>query len=692
VIHVYFNKQGLYQHTQIKHRTNNPGETHTVELRCDIECENLIRENSQDASDFLQQLIYSNQQLHNLAMETANRHELRLREISQQVGKDSIQDYLRTANDFIEAIKQINRYHDNIYVDKRDLLVSQQVVYLKSKLEEKETPVEHEVEFSTESHQAFPPIKRKEKLNAIKKSEYNNILSLEKQLNSLTKKLQESPNDINLLIEKDELIAQIRLNLLITSSKLADLKPAQKKKLNTLSKNVKFDHDLLEVFQREFWEGNIEAVKLLYPRVENKINFSFLLDNIFLVLIETFPRNEEHESKLRMVLNFLYQESSTYHFLFANCQGLLFRCAGVDVRPSLLTLACSKKNLFAFKLLLEQGLNPNGIGLLIDNMEIPALFVIAEIELEEAKRQGYLEEALKFGAHYMCKPKPMRFDLNQTKHIAKLNSSSHETLRVLKNIDKATSNYKKSPYYNTNNFIDWCCKIGHFAAIELFLPQLKFEDLLFVFATLTTRSDINRRHIIPSKTVGCTILKNSQNVERIFFELLDYATGLYSILIYSKVLGSPIDLIEKIARQFQDKRQHLAASNPDALKKIFDELYKAAIDLKQAKPHSLKNVWQFDACLYLLVYEPKPTFMTYQTIMQLYCHHAACIKNNYAVNSSCYLTLYFLVKELAKKSCFATDLVTTKVYKYACDKDTSADSNDRVSVEKFFVHAHLSRP
>jgi hypothetical protein len=678
VIHVYFDKQGFYQHTQIKQYNGKRDETNFIELPCNPETEKLLRENVQDVGDFLKQLISSNQQLYRSAMQDAELIELELRDISQKFEKKSNQDYLKKANAFILAIKQVNRYSDSPHYDRRGLLVQQQINHieeygLKKEEEEKKFLAENKA-CSTKKNSFKTPHNKKQKevkVKGPKNCEYDKILPLGIQLEALTKELQESPNDINLLIKKDEIAAEIRLSLLKISSDFESLKPNQKNILNTLSKNSEFNQGLIEIFKIEFWKGNIEGVKLLYPHIESLINFGFLTDQIFLKLVTTIPNNEEHESKLKIVLDFLYQESSQYRFILSS-QWLWTANGDKEERySSLLIMARQEENLFAFKLLLEHGMNPNDIGLLINNAQIPALFYITAIN-ERKERCAYLEEALKFGAHYTCKSELIPVDFERTKHIAKLLHNKGETSRVLHRITKSSSQPNVINYLlDSKNIIDWCCRVKNFASIELFLPQLKFEDILYVFAILATKENISRRHIVPSVNVGCIVAKNIQDVERILIEVLDptFKNGLYSILIFSKDPNSHIELIEKLACHLQNEIQRLTATNPDWLKKIFNDLYVTAKNINRtAKPHPLSYAWQFDACLYLLIYEPKPTVMTYQTIMQLYCYQADYVKNIYALNDLRYMGFYILAMNIAMQTCFSSDLMSTPIYKHTAEK------------------------
>jgi hypothetical protein len=266
----------------------------------------------------------------------------------------------------------------------------------KDVLDESNADSPKENDFETFSTQKQVRIKK------CKKIKYDKILSLETELKLLIEELKKSANDINLLIKRNELITQIRLGLLTIYSDLQSLTRGQKNKLNKISKanDLALNQDLKEIFIAEFWIGNIDSVKLLYPHIENQITFEFLSNNIFQPLIFQTPKSQEHESKLRMVFDFLYQESSQYRYQFiTNNKCILYKADNEKVYKSLLIRTCQQENLFAFKLLLVQGMNPNDIGILVNDVQIPVLFCIANIK-KEGVRHAFFQEALKFGAHY----------------------------------------------------------------------------------------------------------------------------------------------------------------------------------------------------------------------------------------------------------------------------------------------------
>jgi hypothetical protein len=682
VIHVYFDNQGFYQYTQIKQYEGKRNEANFVKLSCHSESEKLFRENAQDASDFLQELINQNQKLCHEAMLNAESIELKLSNISQTFENVSIQLYQQTADEFIKAIEQINRHNDN-HDDKRDLLVKQQMEYiLNSNLNNKEAPAESEAETTKEQDSKTTPIQKQVKIKKHKQYEYDKILSLEIELNSLTNELQKSKNDISLLIKKSELVTQIRLMLLIISSDFPFLKLNQKNRLNQLSKNLVFNQDLKKVFIEEFWKGNIEGVKLLYPHVERQITFMFLSENIFWPLVFRIPSSQEYESKLRIVFDFLYKESSEYRFVLSNKRLLLYAKEGKCGLFSLLVHACHEGNLFAFKLLLEQGMNPNDTGLLIGEVHIPALFCISD--QEDSTRHVYLQEALKFGAHYNCKPALLSIDYKRSKHLnIKLDTKS---LSILNTTLKTKVSKELNEVLDCQHFLHWLCSTDCFVESELFLPQLTFIDALSVFVNLSSRTNIRQRHLLPGNRIGCMVAKNLQDVATITTNVIDFSTKLYSILIYSEGPSPHINLIEKLADNVQNQIQHLTTAHPDLLKKIYDDLYTAAKSASMEKHY----VWQFDACLYLLVCEPNPTVMTYQSIMQIYCHLAGRAAKN-TINNSFSMYFYNIAKNIAELSAFAFQLKSTPIYQHIKKKTSDVTNNvDNVRVSNFpFVNSNI---
>jgi hypothetical protein len=244
---------------------------------------------------------------------------------------------------------------------------------------------------------------------------------------------------------------------------------------------------------------------------------------------------------------------------------------------------------------------------------------------------------------------------------------------------KSNTNKDIERLCNCRNFIEFLCTDNDFMAIELFLPQLAFEDMLYVFTILLMQPNICRFHLLPSSNVGCMVAKNLQDVKRIKIEMTKSTAGLYSLLIYSKDSDPLLNLIEKLAYNLQNRIQHLTESNPDLLKKTYNDLFIAS-----KIPNQEMNYynWQLDACLYFLVYEPNPTIMTYQTIMEIYCHKALRAKNKIHAESS---ALYKIAKNIAELCCFP-ELKNTRIYQFINKNVSDSDiTNDNASVTSFSI-------
>lgn len=664
VIHVYFDRYGYYHHAQIKqYKGSRRINAEFEELPLDSHLEELLLTNIQQAKTILKNILDKNEDLRDSLIAKTDELEKQLQVISKQLEIDSIQSYIKIGKDFIETIELLNKHLDG-YHDKRGEVIAGHLQFLEENSQKHTHDVQVTSAVSEFRNTNFPENKNitnsadSERNNSV----YLELTKLDTELRTLKKALQKSPNEIKLLIKKDELVKNIQLKLLQHSSVLSTAKGSLKNILTNLQNFLKSNQTLLEIFEKEFWDGNIDVVQQIYPIVEHEITPGYIMREILLKLVRTNPRDKNHGTKLKAVFDFLNETSSIYRIFISSRGTLLFKIPNVDMYYSLLVAACQVDNLFAFKLLLEHGISPNNMGVWINNIQVPALYLI--VSNSEPEKLIYLEEALKFGGHYLCEIESLSLDKKLMKTINPPNINSQLFASINKKINLKDYQTFYASLLECKNVVEWCSKIGNTQAIQLFLPQLKLEDILQSLANQTIKSSLSRRHIIPSPEMGCYTTNNKKNLNMMCADLLTMECNqkLVTIIFYPNENSAPIKLVEKLLILLKEKIAYYSQAAPNELENLFNKLYSRAKNLRFFAPKSLTSVWEFDACLLLLLLKPNPTIMTIQTLMQLYCYQASCVKNNYKENNQRFIEFYCLAMTLGTNTQFKEQLMATPVF------------------------------
>jgi hypothetical protein len=686
VIHVYFDPQGFYKHIQIKQFEGKRQESNFIELKVNSFIENDIRENSRDASCLLKTILYQKDRLYQSIIDSANQIEEELEIISFNFEKDSIENYIIKAKKYINKLQDADNYSNDTQ-DTRVNVMKQQIEFLTEKYNSlcREDAAKDETDQSLPEHRTVINRKRNKKKEArilslnqplINKS-YDDILNKYYILTDLMHELEKSPSNIELLIKEYELIKEIQLKILTISSLITldqrNNLQAIMKKLD-LNRNINY---LQKIFINRFWEGDLESVQSIYQSTRHLRNFMKCVHGICIKLPEFKPDSEDHKEKFKATFDFLYRNSVYLRFHF-NSQYvfLYFSTDEYTTRKSALVRASCNNNLFVFKLLLEYGVNPNSFGMIIDDIQIPAIYPIAS----EAESE-FIQEAIKHGAHYSLGTETVTMDNKLSKMVFPLSSTA--SVKKLKNDEqKLLEEYGINPEALTcKNLIEWLYKCNEISAIGYFIPQFNFEDLLYAFSLFAKRSEIMIRHLFISCATGFRVIHNMNERNKITANAIDQSKSLYSILFFTNHENLSLDHIDKLAKELKYKFEYLLEHEPDALKKIRDDLQKTNKQLSQLKAKSEKDVpWQFAAYLFLLVLENNPTVMTYQAIMQANCFEAAYYKN--FPNKS--LELYRRSKTIAEISCYADQLQPTRLYEFICERvpqDENQNSPTNVPVK-----------
>lgn len=661
IVHVYFSKKGFFQHIQTKfHSTDSSPQKHGEEITLSIDETLQIRENIKDPARIIGQLIAENYLLYTKSVDDANSIDKELGLLSINPKKGVLEEYIKKADFFIKAVDTINLFsYEN--KDKRGEWMTSQIENIKKRILDfkDDKPADKlpstEKNSCTTSKAESTIVTAKQFHDEQTKKQYCEIEILEKNIANIESQLKTSSRNIPLLIQHSQLLAELNLHLLFISSTSPALNKQQKNYLQKLNTSTHKKNNLLDIFFDFFWEGDLEAIQALYPLTGHLISAKHIL-NMLCKLAEYKPEAGK-EKKLKETINFLYEKSSTYQFLM-HATTVMLQDPESLICSSLLIKTYFLNNFFAFQIFLEQGVHPDSMGVSHNGWQLPSMFLICTHTVDHDPLP-FLQLAIQHGAHYTAKPAPIDIDERRT--------------------PKATLNYFNKSNKNTiiklfhdkcdNSLIQECCETKNNKILGLFIPQMSFEDILEALGRLLNRQAIFKRTLMPSLQHDCMVVTDFNTIEKTQEKIRDYkgSKRLCTILIHGKDEPDCLILIEKLLNALKLKIHSLAKNSPDK----WDFLQQKT--LHETRDVTSKTSYKLESCILVLMLTPKPTFMTYQSLMQLWCRKAA-----YAAKKSLYnqdIASYHGAKMFAEKSCFSSELMQTPLYAFILKKLDTLNSN-----------------
>jgi hypothetical protein len=662
VIHAYFTKQGLFQHTQAKIYPNGRiRENGKVVILSPTQLAQL-RETVEQSSATVQFLVNKNQTFYNQALDSARQIEAQMKIIAAT--KKTRDDYYNQAQNYIDKIREINLFSYGAE-DPRGEWMAQFIAKMKNMEEDFQT---EKVEIATpivvsEINQS-PPNEREanpvtEALSIAKEDntkkvskKYLDIKMLVNNVADIQLKIKKNPSDVLLLIDCNELMNELNLQLLLVSSNLSNLTKKQRKDINRWINLDYTKPDLVAIFFDHFWKGDIDIIELLFPHVGHLIKINHITD-LLIKLVDSQPKLHLQEN-LNKAFNFLYENSANYNFAF-QIADILLSNAQTKISRSLLLIAFVNKNLFAYKILLEHGISPNALGFWYCDQKLANINAMVAYGHNDLVLLPYLQLAILHGANY-CNVLAS-FNINTRK-------SSNEVHKILKASNPNLSALEELKTLSTQTIIERCCNYKLYQSLELFLPQMTLEHLLDAAGYITNRKAIVKRNLVPSIEHGCKVV-DAQNLPKATLEVSDHSKKfkLYSVLISGE--NSEKETLEFLARLLElikSKINFLSENSPEELKCLQEESLEDTKNINSQNKHSYK----FDRCLFLFMLDPKPDSMKYQSLMQLYCRQARYSKQLFLYKLD--ETVLSIARCLAEDSVFSKFLVKTKLYAYILEQ------------------------
>lgn len=695
VVHFYFNSKNELLYPEVKeYVSGREGGFDKIAMRQEVR--DFLKEDRQEVVLLLNKLLMATQSLYQQASEEANKLEKELQEITTNLSPDSIVRYLKVAKQFIEAVNKINSYTEKDF-DTRNKIVAGHITHLEGVLanfNKSETVTDHEgqadnLENTSQGENPVsiakdPKTKVKEKLDKL----FLEGTTLRSRYTELNEKIRTGNKDVSLLIQREEMYDHLKIFLFELSLHTPICTKNQKETIKKLSNNLTKSEGLVDIFKKEIWLGNLSFVKELYPYVKRNLDLTFWIGIITDLVKEHIPRTTDEEDRLRAVFNFLQDESEIYRFVLQGCGTFLIGNEKGDKFLSFLVIAYLADNFFAYSLLLSHGVKINGYGMIINDYEIPAIFVIAGVKDLNFKKR-YLDlvrNEIDFNF------KVQRIDTSEElgEWSKKLGRKNRELLLASRRFFNAAQN-NEAVFYGfarEQTLIEFCARGSHLAEIEYFLPHMGIEHVLAALSIIIQQKQTFLRYVLPARSHGFDLCHSNYLAIKSFllYELESEDQKYFTVLWYTEDTER-LRLVEKLYQLFLGKFKTLKKHSPQLLSSVYDRLYASADSLRRAKQFS-HNIWQFDACiLYLLCETPSPHI--YQRLMKIICEQALEIKQSSPAGPppKRYYALYRLASWLAETTSFAKELQTTPLYAHVLAVNGSDESKKHdESVIKFQIN------
>lgn len=637
VAHVYFNREVVITHTQIKRYTQS--DISLIDI--DYETEKTLRLNAVGAINFLNELIITCNDLYQSAYSEVLKLDKDLEIISSQLLPKSYAEYIKTAEHLMSAIEKANLYC-LFTTDSRGKLLKQNIENLREQVAR--TVKKEPVTVLDETNGKL--LESKEKL-------YEEIVSPQvKFCRAPRKKTKNTKLEERLSQEKLE--ADLRLKLLVTSALLSEYSEDQIKKLKLASAALSQCTNTVTLFAEKFWTAKQEIIEELYQYVAHKLDPAIIALDILLSLIYTIPSSKEEEIKLKQKFIFLFENCHNFRFIINYQVATFYYFEDKKVALSPLVLSCIKNNLFAFELLLEYGQSPNEIGIAVGDLLVPAIHQILLICGGDEAKWPFIQLAIKHGARYDC--------LSTIGNTRKVNPLKFLPIRHRLAIESPKNIRLAEIGFGIRNAIDVCLALSFYQAAELFIPQMTLEDQIELLGKISNQKNVFKGLVpAPSEHQIC-LVQNAEHSLSLKRELLTMGRNAFSIIVYSSDTRLTA-LMAVIISEARNQISKLKEVMPKDLEKIYDQLFeKANFFFKMKNVSEAFN--RFEVCLWFLFLDTAHTPKSYQMLIKLYCLLIKNCKNDLKRYQHLIAPYYTNALLIAEHGRFVEIIEQTPIYKF----------------------------
>lgn len=657
VVHAYIGKNGIISYQIKKYKSEDDKKAGIgTDLPVNSTLKDLIQENAKPAVMLAESLQKKKQDIYMQAKKTSYEIEAKLNTLLQKIFANMQSDnrlalkaeYGVLVQSFLAAVDIINRYNDQ-EIDQRGVLWQQSYALMnrpvvaiktaesKKASEEQTEPTDllDKLQITMVEENLSPKAKSNEELQA--EEDAARAIVLIAELKPLMKQLKLLSAQKNVL-KTDELILchtlKQAVNLkLIELAFLSSLTPKNNAYLEHVAVELNKIPVLLEAFKQAVELGELDRVMQLHSQVQHQNLMPIFND---LILKRLVPSSGEELNKIMAMAEFFFEHSNCYREFIKVCDQAFI--SGVGCHYSLLFRAFMRDNYLAFELMLNQGFNPNGIGLVCEEVTASVLNSITYFMGSATSKftdTRYLKALLSFGALVDNKTPNVASNVAEathsgvaekqvkkllSKHKMHMSLAAESTRLQVEAEDFDSLRLKKILSFDSAlKMLCFMNQLPKLELLELLAPQSNLSSLVVSLVSLINVNDVKTRLVIGTEMpyfIGCSNVMEADAIqvtlsvaEEKHVTHIAYHTNPERAVIYLKNL-------EPLIKTLYEKYDEVLAQDPGQI----DTLDKSLIDKAKITEDLIDKTNLLTAALYLQLLNPQCSFQNAQKIVQRLCY------------------------------------------------------------------------
>ena len=704
VVHAYIGKNGIISYQTKKYKSESDkikgiGE----DLPVNSTLKDMIQKNAESAVTLSEKLEKEKHKRSMKAKEASYKIDANLDAVLQKILINSNQsgrlqlkvEYGELLSTFLAVVEVINRYSDE-EIDQRGVLLRQfyalmnrpvvaiKTTELKEANENQIEPADSLDTVQPNEVEESPSIKPKSKEELQLEEDAACEIVLIEEIKTLMKKLgplivPQKVLDTGKLILRQTLKQTVNLKL-IELAFLSSITQKNDTYLVQVATELNKISTLLEAFKKAVEFGELERVIQLYPYVQNES-----LEPIFYRLIseKLVSSSGEELNKTIAIAEFFFEHSNRYRQCI-RVFDLMLVSRRETTKYSLLFSAFLEGNYLAFELMLNQGFNPNGVGLVCEEVTASVLHAIVCFMGEESSEftdTRYITALLTFDALVDKKTANLASNTSEAFSSVAAQKISKKLLKENKMHITLASQAKKlqireegfdalelKKILSFDSALKMLCFVNEIPKIELLTllaSESSLSSLVLSIASLINVRSVNTRLVVGVKELGFFACNNVTTADLVRDELLsisvDKSDKRYVVHIAYHTNPAQEEAwcqnLGLLINALSEKYDEILAQDPaqiDRLDTFLMEKAKKTEDLLD-KTNLLR------AALYLQLFNSQLSFQNAQKIVQRLCY----IEQAYSCNS--------LVDPLSKIRCKTTlNSALSCCTDLACSKELQA--------------------
>ncbi len=716
VVHVFIGENGYISSQIKKYKTDGTEDKNNREdSKENSLLEEKIRENAEPAIAFAKKILQEKRNRYAKAKKKSYEIDAELKAIMQNILINGTQSgnrvvlkeqYRRLVDSFLAEIAKINRYEDQ-EIDERGVMLEQCYACMNRsevvlKVTESKEANERQVELEDSSESVQTAVvqdvlsKKKKSKNEIQlKQDMDRAIILVEEIKVLMEQLKPLAKTKKVLDASElilrETLKQTTNEKLIELAFLSSITKENNAYLEQVTKALNKIPPLLESFKCSVELGELERVTQLYPYVQHENLKPIFYNLIFKKIVQS---TKEELEKVIKIARFFYEKSIYYRTCMQNSNLIYMEMSNYKV--SLLFHAFLEINYLAFELFLEQGLDPNGIGIIFEDVTCSVMNAIifmmnaSSSESMDARYIQYIEKLLSFGALVDNKTRRATSRLADLPHVDQLNmkklfnknklsmsSLMKQTsfLKKHKEVANDTVKLKETLSYSSALEMFWASGLTSNKLLELLVPKSGFFSLLKSYVCFTDCVDVKAYLLVGAKEAFSLTCENKENADEIAEKMFAYneIPKYVSQVVYHTDPQKSTIWIQNVAivkYALHKKFEEVLEENPEYIAAFGKESLET---VKRSQDLSYKNIF-YKSVLYVQLLNADTSFEGIQKIVQTLCYlgNMFCCHGFFENAINAFLDACLCCETLE----FSERLKTTPLFQFAKKKLKELGIND----------------